>query len=143
MRYVNRQLTMGYQTNLSQMTMITLSLFLFGLLMLGGLNLYSVLNLQNSQIQGQEDDDFKTIDSANALASNSTANISGVESEDMGNQFTISCSDFKKLFDALVALNIGNEAAEGRINQSTLEKVENIFNIYAGNCSQLDGYEFD
>ena len=122
--------------------MITLSLFLFGLLMLGALNLYSGLNLQNPQIQGQEDDDFKTIDSANTLASNSS-NIYGVQSEDVGNQFTISCSDFKKLFDALVALNIGNEAAERRINQSTLEKVENIFNIYAGNCSQLDGYEFD
>lgn len=124
------------------MIVITLSLFLFGLLMLGVLNLYSGLNLQNPQIEGQEDDDFKTIDSANTLASNSS-NISGVKSEDIGNQFTISCSDFKKLFDALVALNIGNEAAEGRINQSTLEKVENIFNIYAGNCSQLDEYEFD
>ncbi|HEX2305184.1 MAG TPA: hypothetical protein VHH33_02745 [Nitrososphaeraceae archaeon] len=133
---------MGYKINQSQMIVITLSLFLFGLLMLGVLNLYSGLNLQNPQIEGQEDDDFKTIDSANTLASNSS-NISGVKSEDIGNQFTISCSDFKKLFDALVALNIGNEAAEGRINQSTLEKVENIFNIYAGNCSQLDEYEFD
>jgi hypothetical protein len=110
--------------------------------MLGALYLYSGLNLQNPQIKGQEYDDFKTIDSANTLASNSS-NISGVKSEDMGNQFTISCSDFKKLFDALGALNIGNEVAEGRINQSTLEKVENIFNIYAGNCSQLDDYEFD
>lgn len=133
---------MGYKINPSPVTVITLSLFLFGLLMLGVLNLYSGLNLQNPQIEGQEDDDFKTIDSANTLASNSS-NISGVKSEDIGNQFTISCSDFKKLFDALVALNIGNEAAEGRINQSTLEKVENIFNIYAGNCSQLDEYEFD
>jgi len=123
--------------------MFTLSLFLFGLLMLGALNLYSVLNLQNPQIKGQEVDDFKTTNNANTLASNCNANISGVKSEDMGNQFTISCSDFKKLFDALVALNIGNEAAEGRINQSTLEKVENIFNVYAGNCIQLDGYEFD
>jgi hypothetical protein len=134
---------MGYKINLHQSTVITLSLFLSGLLMLGVLNLLSGLNLQNPQIQGQEDDDFKTNDNANALASNSSANNSGIISEDIGNHFTISCSDFKKLFDALLALNIGNEAAQGSINQSTLENVENIFNIYAGNCSQLDEFEFE
>jgi hypothetical protein len=134
---------MGYKINLHQSTVITLSLFLSGLLMLGVLNLLSGLNLQNPQIQGQEDDDFKTNDNANALASNSSANNSGIISEDIGNHFTISCSDFKKLFDALLALNIGNEAAQGSINQSTLENVENIFNIYAGNCTQLDEFEFE
>jgi hypothetical protein len=101
------------------------------------------LNLQNPQIQAQENDDFKTPDNANTLASNSSANISGVISEDTGNQFTISCSDFKKLFDAIHVLNIGNEVAEGRMNQSTLDGVESIFNMYAGNCTQLDEYEFE
>jgi hypothetical protein len=134
---------MGYKINLHQSTLITLSLFLFGLLMLGALNLFSGLNLRNPQIQGQEDDDFKTNGNASTLASNSSADNSGIISEDIGNHFTISCSNFKKLFDALLALNIGNEAAEGSINQSTLENVENIFNIYAGNCSQLDEFEFE
>jgi hypothetical protein len=134
---------MGYKINPSERTIITLSLVLFGLLMVDALNLYSGLNLQSPLIQGQEDDDSKTFDNANTLVSNSSANLSGVISEGNGNQFTISCGDFKKLFDALLALNIGNEAAEGRINQSTLEKVENIFNLYAGNCSQLDEYEFE
>ena len=111
--------------------------------MLGGLNLYFALNLQNPQIQGQEDDDFKTIDNANALASNSTANNSGIISQEIGNHFTISCNDFKKLYEAIHALNIGNEVAEGRINQSTLDSVETIFNMYAGNCTQLDEFEFE
>jgi len=133
----------GYKANLNQRTLITLSLFLFGLLIIGVFNLYPDLNLLNPQIQGQKNDDFKTTDNANTLASNSSANISGVISEDTGNQFTISCSDFKKLFDAIHVLNIGNEVAEGRMNQSTLDGVESIFNMYAGNCTQLDEYEFE
>ena len=64
-------------------------------------------------------------------------------SEDIKNHFTISCSDFKKLYEAIRALNIGNEVAEGRINQSTLDSVESIFNMYAGNCTQLDEFEFE
>ena len=134
---------MGDKVNLNQRTLITLSLFLFGLLFIGVFNLYPDLNLLNPQIQGQKNDDFKTTHNANTLASNSSANISGVISEDTGNQFTISCSDFKKLFDAIHVLNIGNEVAEGRINQSTLDGVESIFNMYSGNCTQLDEYEFE
>ena len=134
---------MEYKINLNQRTVITVSLFLFGLLTLGIFNLNPSLNLQNPQIQGQENDDFKTPDNANTLASNSSANISGVISEDTGNQFTISCSDFKKLYEAIHALNIGNEVTEGRINQSTLDGVESIFNMYAGNCTQLDEFEFE
>ena len=134
---------MGYKVNLNQRTLITLSLFLFGLAIIGAFNLYAGLNLLNPQIQGQENDDLKTTNNINTLESNSTANNSGIISEDINNHFTISCSDFKKLYEAIHALNIGNEVAEGRINQSTLDGVENIFNKYAGNCSQLDEFEVD
>ncbi|SRR6266498_1661477 len=133
----------GIQINLNQKTVITVSLILFGLLTLGIFNLNPSLNLQNPQIQGQENDDLKTTKNINTLASNSSANISGVISEDTGNQFTISCNDFKKLYEAIHALNIGNEVAQGRINQSTLDGVESIFNMYAGNCTQLDEFEFE
>ena len=122
--------------------MITVSLFLFGLLTLGIFNLNPSLNLQNPQIQGQEND-LKTTNNNNTLESNSTANNSGTMSEDINNHFTISCSDFKKLYEAIHALNIGNEVTEGRINQSTLDGVESIFNLYAGNCTQLDEFEFE
>ncbi|HEY7078976.1 MAG TPA: hypothetical protein VH500_04695 [Nitrososphaeraceae archaeon] len=111
--------------------------------MIGTLNLYPGLKLQNPNIQGQIDENMKTNDKANRFVSNSSANVSQVISKDIGNHFTISCKDFKQLFDALVALKIGNEAAEGKINQSTFDGVENIFNKYAGNCSQLDEFEVD
>jgi hypothetical protein len=133
----------GYKVNLNQRTLITLSLFLFGLLIIGAFNLYAGLNLLNLQIQAQENDEPKTTNNINTLESNSTANNSGIVSEDINNHFTISCSDFKKLYEAIHALNIGNEVAEGKINQSTLDGVESIFNMYAGNCSQLDEFEFE
>jgi len=133
----------GYKVNLNQRTLITLSLFLFGLAIIGAFNLYAGLNLLNPQIQGQENDDLKTTNNINTLESNSTANNSGIISEDINNHFTISCSDFKKLYEAIHALNIGNEVAEGRLNQSTLDGVESIFNMYAGNCTQLDEFEFE
>lgn len=134
---------MGYKVNLNQRTLITLSLFLFGLLIIGAFNLYAGLNLLNPQIQGQENNDLKTTNNINTIESNSTANVSGIMSEDINNHFTISCSDFKKLYEAIHALNIGNEVAEGRLNQSTLDGVESIFNMYAGNCTQLDEFEFE
>jgi hypothetical protein len=134
---------MEYKINLNQRTVITVSLFLFGLLTLGIFNLNPGLNLQNPLIQGQEDDDLKTTSNINTLESNSAANNSGIMSEDINNHFTISCSDFKKLYEAIRELNIGNEVAEGRINQSTLDGVESIFNMYAGNCTQLDEFEFE
>jgi hypothetical protein len=121
-------------------TMTTLLLIFIGLLMIGTLNLYPGLKLYNSNLQGQEDENLKTNDKANRFVSNSSANVSQVIS---GNHFTISCKDFKQLFDALVALKIGNEVSEGKINQSTFDGVENIFNKYAGNCSQLDEFEID
>jgi hypothetical protein len=121
-------------------TMTTLLLIFIGLLMIGTLNLYPGLKLYNSNLQGQEDENLKTNDKANRFVSNSSVNVSQVIS---GNHFTISCKDFKQLFDALVALKIGNEVSEGKINQSTFDGVVNIFNKYAGNCSQLDEFEID
>jgi hypothetical protein len=133
----------GYKVNLNQRSLIILSLSLFGLLIIGVFNLYAGLNLLNPQIQGQKNDDLKSTNNINTLESNSTANNSGIMSEDINNHFTISCSDFKKLYEAIHALNIGNQVAEGRINQSTLDGVESIFNMYAGNCTQLDEFEFE
>ena len=134
---------MGYKVNLNQRSLIILSLSLFGLLIIGAFNLYAGLNLLNPQIQGQKNDDLKTTNNINTLESNSTANNSGIMSEDINNHFTISCSDFKKLYEAIHALNIGKEVSEGRINQSTLDGVESIFNMYAGKCPQLDEFEFE
>ena len=128
---------------LNRKTLTTFSLILIGLLMMGTLNLYHGQKLDNLNLQGQEDGNLKTNNKANSFVSNSSANASQVLSEDISNHFTISCKDFKQLFDALVALKIGNEAAEGKINQSTFDGVENIFNKYAGNCSQLDEFEVD
>ena len=123
--------------------MTTLSMILIGLLMIGTLNLYLGAKPDNLNLQGLEAENLNTNNKANSFVSNSSANASQVPSEDVGNHFTISCKDFKLLFDALVALKIGNEAAEGKINQSTFDGVENIFNKYAGNCSQLDEFEVD
>ena len=132
-----------YKVNVNQRTLITVSLFLFGLLIIGAFNLYAGLNLLNPQIQGQKNNDLKTTNNINTIESNSTANVSGIMSEDISNHFTISCSDFKKLYEAIHALNIGKEVSEGRINQSTLDGVESIFNMYAGKCPQLDEFEFE
>ena len=134
---------MDNKINVNQKTVTTLSLILIGILMIGTLNLYPCLKLDNLNLQGQEDENLKSNNKANRFVSNSSANTSQVLSEDVGNHFTISCKDFKQLFDALVALKIGNEAAEEKINQSTFDGVENIFNKYAGNCSQLDEFEVD
>jgi len=132
-----------YKVNVNQRTLITVSLFLFGLLIIGAFNLYAGLNLLNPQIQGQKNNELKTTNNINTIESNSTANVSGIMSEDINNHFTISCSDFKKLYEAIHALNIGKEVSEGRINQSTLDGVESIFNMYAGKCPQLDEFEFE
>lgn len=136
-------MAVGYKVNVNQRTLITVSLFLFGLLIIGAFNLYAGLNLLNPQIQGQENNDLKTTNNINTIESNSTANVSSIKSEDINNHFTISCSDFKKLYEAIHALNIGKEVSEGRINQSTLDGVESIFNMYAGKCPQLDEFEFE
>jgi hypothetical protein len=135
---------MKYKVNLNQGIVIILSSILVALVS-ALLNLYPDLNFQNPYIHGQgNDDDLITPNNTNINTSSiSSANLSGIKSEEMIQHFTISCSDFKKLFDALSVLDIGNEVSEKRINQTTLDDVENIFNIYAGNCSELDEYEFD
>src|SRR6476659_1431758 len=121
---------MDTKINLNRKTMTTSILILIGLLIIGTLNLYPGLKLDNLNLQGQEDENLKTNNKANSFESNSSANASQVPSE-----------DFKLLFDSLVTLKIGNEAAEGKINQSTFDGLESIFNKYAGNCSQLDEFE--
>lgn len=135
-------MTIRHKINPIRRIVVGMSSCLIGLLMFGLLSLSPELALLNYPLLAQENDDFKT-NNGTSLGSNFSANNSGISANDLGDRFTISCSDFKKLFDALTALNIGNEVANGSINQSTLDDVENIFNIYAGNCSQLDEYEFD
>jgi hypothetical protein len=134
---------MEYKVNLNQAIVIISSLILVALVS-SLLNLYDDLN-QNPYIYGQENDNnLITSDSTNNNSSSfSSANVSGIMSEDMVQHFTISCNDFKKLYDALSVLDIGNKVSEKTINQTTLDDVENIFNIYAGNCSALDEYEFE
>jgi hypothetical protein len=134
---------MEYKVNLNQAIVIISSLILVALVS-SLLNLYDDLN-QNPYIYGQENDNnLITSDTTNNNSSSfSSANVSGIMSEDMVQHFTISCNDFKKLYDALSVLDIGNKVSEKTINQTTLDDVENIFNIYAGNCSALDEYEFE
>jgi hypothetical protein len=135
---------MKYKINLNQRIVIILSSILVALVS-ALLNLYPDLNFQNPYIQGQgNDDDLITSDSTNTNTSSiSSANLSEIMSEDIVQHFTISCTDFKKLFDALSALDIGNQVSEKSINKTVLDDVEHIFNIYAGNCSELDEYEFE
>jgi len=137
---------MKYKVNLNQRIFIIFSSILVALVS-ALLNLYPDpdLNFQNPYTHGQgNDDDLISSDSTNTNTSSiSSANLSGIMSEDMIQHFTISCNDFKKLFDALSVLDIGNRVSEKSINQTTLDDVENIFNIYAGNCSELDEYEFE
>jgi hypothetical protein len=135
---------MKYKVNLNQGIVIILSSILVALVS-ALLNLYPDLNFQNPYIHGQgNDDDLITSDNTNTNTSSiSSANLSGIKSEEMVQHFTISCNDFKKLFDALSVLDIGNEVSEKSINQTTLDDVENVFNIYAANCSELDEYEFE
>ena len=134
---------MKYKIILNQRIVIIFSLILVALVS-ALLNLYPDLNFQNPYIHGQGNDDLITSVSTNTNTSSiSSGNLSGIMSEDMAQHFTISCNDFKKLFDALSVLEIGNQVSEKSINQTTLDGVENIFNTYAGNCSELDEYEFE
>jgi len=105
---------------------------------------FAYLELKIQQIHGQEDSGIIT----GSLNANTSLSNHSVNNSELGpavdiEQFTITCNDFKQLYDALSEVNIGNMAAEGNINQSTLDGVETIFNNHAGNCSQLDEYEFE
>lgn len=137
---------MKHKVHLNQGIGIILSFILMALVSTL-LNLYPDLNFQNPYIHGQGNDDNNGLITSDSTKNNnlsiSSANLSGIISEDVAQHFTISCSDFKKLFEALSELDIGNEVSEKSINQTTLDDVENIFNVYAGNCSELDGYEFE
>ena len=125
-------------------SIIAISLILFGAFIITPVYQSEDLALYIQQIHGQEDSGIIT-GSPNA---NTSLSISYSNNSEIGppvdiEQFTITCSDFKQLYDALSDVNIGNMVAEGNINQSTLDGVETIFNNHAGNCSQLDGYEFE
>ena len=108
------------------------------------LNLYSDLNIRNP-VNGQENDNtLFTSDTTNNNSSNPTAiDDTGISSKALLQSFTISCTDFMKLFDTISALDIGNQVSEKKVNQTILDDIEQIFNSYAGNCSQLDEYEFE
>ena len=133
---------MKYEEGLNQGTAIILIPILV-ILISTQIYLYPDLNFQNSYIHGQGFNDGSLPPSDSRHTFISSVNPSGVISEDMDQYFTISCNDFKKLFDALSVLDIGNEVSEKSINQTILDDVENIFNTYAGNCTQLDEYEFE
>ena len=125
-------------------SIITISLILFGAFIINPVYQSEDIALYIQQIHGQEDSGIIT-GSPNA---NTSLSISYSNNSEIGppvdiEQFTITCSDFKQLYDALSDVNIGNMVAEGNINQSTLDGVETIFNNHAGNCSELDGYEFE
>jgi hypothetical protein len=122
----------------SKNSIIAISLILIGAFMINPLALFI------EQIHGQEYSGIITgFPNANTSLSISSANNSEIAPPVDIEQFTITCSDFKQLYDALSDVNIGNMVAEGNINQSTLDGVETIFNNHAGNCSQLDEYEFE
>jgi septin family protein len=113
------------------------------LLVSAPLNLYPDLNIQNSPIYGQENDDgLLTSGATNNNSSDSSTNYSGIVTQDF-QSFTITCSDFMKLFDTISALDIGDQVSEKKVNQTVLDQIEHIFNSYAGNCSLLDEYEFE
>ncbi|HMG38373.1 MAG TPA: hypothetical protein VK566_04270 [Nitrososphaeraceae archaeon] len=128
----------------SKNSIVVISLIFIGAFMINPIYQSADLELYLEQIHGQEDSGFITSSlNANTSLSNSSANHSELGPPVDNEQFTITCSNFKQLYDALSELNIGNMAAEGNINQSTLDGVETIFNNHAGNCSQLDEYEFE
>jgi len=125
-------------------SIIAISLILFGAFIITPVYQSEDLALYIQQIHGQEDSGIITgSPNANTSLSISTSNNSEIGPPVDIEQFTITCTDFKQLYDALSDVNIGNMVAEGNINQSTLDGVETIFNNHAGNCSQLDGYEFE
>ena len=103
------------------------------------LNTYQDLNIQVSYVNGQE----FTSEANNNSSISTITNNSAMNTQSMLQSFTISCTDFMKLFDTISTLDIGDQVSEKKVNQTTLNDIEQIFNSYAGNCSQLDEYEFD
>jgi len=125
-------------------SIIAISLILFGAFIINPVYQSEDLALYIQQIHGQEDSGIITgSPNANTSLSISSSNNSKIGPPVDIEQFTITCTDFKQLYDALSDVNRGNMVAEGNVNQSTLDGVETIFNNHAGNCSQLDEYEFE
>jgi len=118
---------------------------IFVMLVSASINLYPDLNIQNPHANGQENgDNLFTSGATNNNSYNSTTiDDSGINTQVTLQSFTISCSDFMKIFDTISALDIGDQVSEKKVNQTTLDDIEQIFNSYAGNCSQLDEYEFE
>jgi hypothetical protein len=118
---------------------------IFVVLVSAPLNQYLDLNNQNPYVNGQENDDNLLTSGAMNINSSNSTSINNFEnnSQDLPQSFTISCTDFMKLFDTISALDIGDQVSENKVNQTTLDDIEQIFNSYAGNCSQLDEYEFE
>lgn len=134
---------MNFMTNPGRRIILILPTILI-LLISAPLNLYPDLNIQNPHINGQENDDgLFTQGATNISSSDSTTNYSGIVTQDVAQSFTISCTDFMKLFDTISALDIGDQVSEKKVNETALDQIERIFNSYAGNCSQLDEYEFE
>jgi hypothetical protein len=134
---------MNLMTNPDRRIILILSTILI-LLVSAPPNLYPDLNVHNPRIDGQENDDgLFTPGTTNNNSSDSSINYSGIVTQDVVQSFTISCTDFMKLFDTISALDIGDQVSEKKVNQTALDQTEHIFNSYAGNCSQLDEYEFE
>ncbi len=134
---------MNLMTNPDRRIILILPTILI-LLISAPLNLYPDLTIQNPHINGQEnDDDLFTQGATNIISSDSTTNYSGIVTQDVAQSFTISCTDFMKLFDTISALDIGDQVSEKKVSETALDQIERIFNSYAGNCSLLDEYEFE
>ena len=108
------------------------------------INLYPD-HTQDLHVSGQENDNnlFASGSTDDNSSNSNTINNSGINTQAILQSFTISCNDFMKLFDAISTLDIGDQVSEKKVNQSTLDDIEKIFNSYAGNCSQLDEYEIE
>ena len=133
---------MNFVTNPNRKVIFILS-FIIVVSVSTHLNLIPKLNTLNSYIYGQENKDMLiTSETTNSSSPNTSLN-SGITVDNESQSFTISCTDFVKLFDTISALDIGDQVSENKVNQTSLDDIEHIFNAYAGNCSMLDEYEFE
>ena len=139
-------MTIKYQltVNIMTITLILSGLLLVGLLIIEPSYLSAQSSLTTQPRQGQQNDSLKIANNNNTpIVPDFSNDTSRLQPKTVNNQFAISCNDFKTLFDTLGALNIGDAVTKGDINQSKLDSVEDVFNNYAGNCPELDEYEFE
>ena len=134
---------MNQMTNPDRRIVFVLSIIIVITLSLP-INLYPD-HMQDLHVSGQENDNilFASGSTDDNSSNSTTINNSGINTQAILQSFTISCNDFMKLFDAISALDIGDQVSEKKVNQTTLDDIEKIFNSYAGNCSQLDEYEIE